>query len=280
MRAARGELIVDARRRWKNDPADIPKLIRAFRAEAANPAIGMIAGERIGRRTHGAARASRFGNRVRRAMLGDNATIPDAASAVPARRVPALPYFDHFTLSDRSRDAAKATRFGSCRESPLRGQGLSKYGVWTGLLSACRDLMGVMWLFGAFAACRDQGVVDVELEPGADVLRDPMNVLGAFAQGLSHRASSSNGSPARWRRASSRWRSGFGSLAARGAAVLWRLTGIADFHRRPAAGIIRYSRNLYSSTATSARRNDGSPAAEGVSAAIPRRSSCASCRHR
>jgi dolichol-phosphate mannosyltransferase len=153
VRAARGELIVTLDGDGQNDPADIPKLIRAFRAEAANPALGMIAGERVGRKDTWSKRAaSRFGNRVRRAMLSDNANDTGCSLKLFRREVfLALPYFDHmhrYLIALVMREGHEV-RFVPVSHRP-RGQGRSKYGVWDRALVGIRDLMGVMWLVRRF----------------------------------------------------------------------------------------------------------------------------------
>jgi dolichol-phosphate mannosyltransferase len=153
VRAARGGIIVTLDGDGQNDPADIPKLIRAFRTEAANPALGMIAGERVGRKDTWSKRAaSRFGNSVRRAMLGDSATDTGCSLKLFRREAfLALPYFDHMhryliTLIMRE---GYDVRFVPVSHRP-RGAGRSKYGVWDRALVGVRDLMGVMWLVRRF----------------------------------------------------------------------------------------------------------------------------------
>ena len=97
MRAARAELIVTLDGDGQNDPKDIPKLIRAFEAEGADESLGMVAGERVGRKDTWRKRAaSRFGNRVRRALLRDNANDTGCSLKLFRRDAfLALPYFDH-----------------------------------------------------------------------------------------------------------------------------------------------------------------------------------------
>jgi dolichol-phosphate mannosyltransferase len=149
VRAARAERIVTLDGDGQNDPADIPKLIRAFEAGAANPALGMIAGERVGRKDTWRKRAaSRFGNRVRRAMLGDNANDTGCSLKLFRRDAfLALPYFDHmhrYLIALVMREGYEV-RFVPVSHRP-RGAGRSKYGVWDRALVGVRDLMGVMWL--------------------------------------------------------------------------------------------------------------------------------------
>ena len=149
VRAARGEIIVTLDGDGQNDPADIPKLIRAFRSEAANPALGMIAGERVGRQDNWRKRAaSKVGNAVRRSLLGDNANDTGCSLKLFKREAfLALPYFDHMhryliALIQREGYEVRFVPVGH----RARKVGTSKYGVWDRALVGVRDLMGVMWL--------------------------------------------------------------------------------------------------------------------------------------
>jgi dolichol-phosphate mannosyltransferase len=153
VRAARAGLIVTLDGDGQNDPKDIPKLIRAFEAEGANASLGMIAGERVGRKDTWSKRAaSRFGNRVRRAMLRDNAN--DTGCSLKLFRRDAflmLPYFDHmhrYLIALMMREGYEV-RFVPVSHRP-RGVGRSKYGVWDRALVGVRDIMGVMWLLRRF----------------------------------------------------------------------------------------------------------------------------------
>ena len=153
VRAAKGELIVTLDGDGQNDPVDIPKLIRAFREGAANPALGMIAGERVGRKDTWSKRAaSRLGNRVRRAMLRDNANDTGCSLKLFKRELfLALPYFDHmhrYLIALTLREGYEV-RFVPVGHRPRRA-GRSKYGVWDRALVGLRDLMGVMWLIKRF----------------------------------------------------------------------------------------------------------------------------------
>ena len=153
VRAAKADLIVTLDGDGQNDPADIPKLIRAFETEAGNPMLGMVAGERVGRKDTWRKRAaSRFGNRVRRAMLGDNANDTGCSLKLFKREVfLALPYFDHmhrYLIALILREGYDI-RFVPVSHRP-RGAGRSKYGVWDRALVGLRDIMGVMWLLKRF----------------------------------------------------------------------------------------------------------------------------------
>ena len=151
--AARGELIVTLDGDGQNDPADIPKLLAAFRAEAADPTFAMVAGERVKRRDTWRKRAaSRLANGLRRKLLGDNASDTGCGLKVFKRDAfLALPYFDHMhryliTLMMRE---GYGLRFVPVGHRPRRS-GRSKYGVIDRALVGVRDLMGVMWLKSRF----------------------------------------------------------------------------------------------------------------------------------
>jgi dolichol-phosphate mannosyltransferase len=158
VRAARAELIVTLDGDGQNDPKDIPKLIRAFEAQVANESLGMIAGERIGRKDTWSKRAaSRFGNRVRRALLRDQGSDTGCSLKLFRRDVfLALPYFDHmhrYLIALILREGYEV-RFVPVSHRP-RGAGRSKYGVWDRALVGVRDIMGVMWLIRRFRGPAD-----------------------------------------------------------------------------------------------------------------------------
>ena len=153
VRAARAELIVTLDGDGQNDPKDIPKLIRAFEAESADESLGMVAGERVGRKDTWRKRAaSRFGNRVRRALLRDKGTDTGCSLKLFRRDTfLALPYFDHmhrYLIALMLREGYDV-RFVPVSHRP-RGAGRSKYGVWDRALVGVRDIMGVMWLIRRF----------------------------------------------------------------------------------------------------------------------------------
>jgi glycosyltransferase involved in cell wall biosynthesis len=153
VRAARAELIATLDGDGQNDPKDIPKLIRAFEDGSANESLGMIAGERVGRKDTWRKRtASRFGNRVRRALLRDNANDTGCGLKLFRRDAfLALPYFDHmhrYLIALMLREGYEV-RFVPVSHRP-RGAGRSKYGVWDRALVGVRDIMGVMWLIRRF----------------------------------------------------------------------------------------------------------------------------------
>jgi dolichol-phosphate mannosyltransferase len=148
VRAAKADLIVTLDGDGQNNPADIPKLIRAYR-EAANDALAMVAGERVGRKDTWRKRsASRIANRVRRALLGDTANDTGCSLKLFKRDAfLSLPYFDHmhrYLIALILREGYEV-RFVPVSHRP-RGAGRSKYGVMDRALVGIRDIMGVMWL--------------------------------------------------------------------------------------------------------------------------------------
>jgi dolichol-phosphate mannosyltransferase len=158
VRAAKADIVVTLDGDGQNDPADIPKLIRAFESEAANPMLGMIAGERVGRKDNWSKRAaSRLANRVRRAVLGDKGN--DTGCSLKLFRREAylmLPYFDHmhrYLIALVMREGYEV-RFVPVSHRP-RGAGRSKYGVWDRAAVGVRDIMGVMWLKRRFRGPAD-----------------------------------------------------------------------------------------------------------------------------
>lgn len=149
VRAAKAQLVVTLDGDGQNDPIDIPKLIRAFRAQAANAALAMISGERVGRKDTWRKRAaSRFANRLRRGLLGDTAN--DTGCSLKLFRREAyleLPYFDHmhrYLIALFLREGYEV-HFVPVSHRP-RGAGRSKYGVWDRAVVGIRDVLGVMWL--------------------------------------------------------------------------------------------------------------------------------------
>ncbi len=142
---ARGVIAVMLDGDGQNDPAFIPAMLELL----ADPAVGLVAGQRIGRKDTFSKRVgSRIANAVRSVLLGDNTR--DTGCGLKAFRRAAflhLPYFDtmhrflpalfmadgwtvaHHQVIDRPR------RFGS-----------SNYGNLERLLVGIPDLFGVLWL--------------------------------------------------------------------------------------------------------------------------------------
>jgi glycosyltransferase involved in cell wall biosynthesis len=144
--AARGDIIITLDGDGQNDPADIPKLLAALRAETP---VGMVSGVRTRRKDTASRRiASKLGNGFRSFMLGDGAS--DTGCGLKAFRRQAfleLPYFDHihrFLIALVLREGWQV-RFVPVNHRP-RLTGTSKYTNFGRLLVSGQDLLGVRWL--------------------------------------------------------------------------------------------------------------------------------------
>ena len=155
--AAEGAVIVTLDGDGQNDPADIPRLLRALEAETA---VGLVSGVRTRRKDTASRRlASRLGNGFRNWMLKDGATDTGCGLKAVRRSVfVALPYFDHyhrFLIALVQRDGWQV-RFVPVNHRP-RLAGHSKYTNLGRLLVSVADLLGVRWLL-----TRHGGAVDVK----------------------------------------------------------------------------------------------------------------------
>jgi dolichol-phosphate mannosyltransferase len=144
--AARGDTIVTLDGDGQNDPADIPKLLAALRAD---PNAGLVSGIRVKRKDTASRRlASRLGNGFRNLMLGDGATDTGCGLKVFRRQAfLELPYFDHihrFLIALVLRDGWTVS-YVPVNHRP-RLTGTSKYTNFGRLLVSVHDLLGVRWL--------------------------------------------------------------------------------------------------------------------------------------
>jgi dolichol-phosphate mannosyltransferase len=131
----------------QNDPAFIPALVAAL--EAGAPQIGLIAGQRTGRKATGFKKLqSRIANGVRKTVLKDGTR--DTGCGLKAFRRDvflALPYFDglHRFLPALVRRDGLAIGYVDVVDRPRR-HGVSNYGFWDRLWIGILDLAGVWWL--------------------------------------------------------------------------------------------------------------------------------------
>jgi dolichol-phosphate mannosyltransferase len=131
----------------QNDPAFIPALIAALKAGA--PKVGLVAGQRVGRRATGFKKLqSRIANAVRAAILRDGTR--DSGCGLKAFRRDvflALPYFDglHRFLPALIRREGYEIGYVEVVDRPRRA-GVSNYGMWDRLWIGILDLAGVWWL--------------------------------------------------------------------------------------------------------------------------------------
>lgn len=144
-RKAKGKHIVTIDGDGQNDPAYIPVLAERL----ADPAVGLVAGQRLGRKDTTAKRlASRAANAIRRRLLGDG--IRDTGCGLKAYRREvflALPYFEtmHRYLPALFLADGWKIDLVDVRDRPRR-HGASNYGNLDRLLVGIPDLFGVAWM--------------------------------------------------------------------------------------------------------------------------------------
>ena len=144
--AARAPLVATLDGDGQNDPSFIPALLTALE-HGAN--IGLVAGQRVGRRSGGFKKLqSRIANGVRAAILRDGTR--DTGCGLKAFRRDAflaLPYFDglHRFLPALFRRDGYAIAYVDVIDRPRR-HGVSNYGMWDRLWVGILDLAGVRWL--------------------------------------------------------------------------------------------------------------------------------------
>jgi glycosyltransferase involved in cell wall biosynthesis len=144
---ARAEIVTTMDGDGQNDPAFIPALLAAL--EAGSPRIGLIAGQRVGRKATRFKRLqSRVANAVRSAVLKDGTR--DTGCGLKAFRRDlflSLPYFDgvHRFLPALVRREGFEIGYVEVVDRP-RLNGTSNYGFWDRLWIGMVDLLGVWWL--------------------------------------------------------------------------------------------------------------------------------------
>jgi dolichol-phosphate mannosyltransferase len=145
--AARAPYVVTLDGDGQNDPAFIPNLLRAL--EAGSPRVGLVAGQRVGRKASGFKKLqSRIANAVRGAVLRDGTR--DTGCGLKAFRRDVflgLPYFDglHRFLPALVRREGYDIGYVNVVDRP-RASGVSNYGLWDRLWVGILDLAGVWWL--------------------------------------------------------------------------------------------------------------------------------------
>lgn len=145
--AARASIVATLDGDGQNDPAFIPALVRAL--EAGNPRVGLVAGQRVGRKSSGFKKLqSRIANAVRGAVLRDGTR--DTGCGLKAFRRAVflgLPYFDglHRFLPALIRREGFDISYVDVVDRP-RAHGVSNYGMWDRLWIGILDLAGVWWL--------------------------------------------------------------------------------------------------------------------------------------
>jgi dolichol-phosphate mannosyltransferase len=145
--AAKGAICATIDGDGQNDPRFLPALIQTL--EAGAPKIGLVAGQRVGRKASGFKKLqSRIANAVRGAVLRDGTR--DTGCGLKAFRRDvflALPYFDglHRFLPALVKREGFDIGYVDVVDRP-RGTGVSNYGLWDRLWVGILDLVGVWWL--------------------------------------------------------------------------------------------------------------------------------------
>jgi dolichol-phosphate mannosyltransferase len=147
IKAARGTLIITLDGDGQNDPADIPKLLNAYRDHAR--ANVMICGHRARRQDSLTKKvSSKIANGIRAHLLGDST--PDTGCGLKVFRRDDfldLPSFDHmhrFLPALMLRNGGEVVSVEVSHRPRERGK--SKYGTFDRLWVGITDLVGVMWL--------------------------------------------------------------------------------------------------------------------------------------
>lgn len=142
---AKGEIILTLDGDGQNDPAPLPQFLAKF----ADPTVGLVAGQRVGRKASFAKTyGSRLANRIRRAMLHDDTR--DTGCGIKAFRRDAflcLPYFQtmHRFLPALFQGDGWRVAHVDVIDRP-RVHGKSNYGIFDRLAVSIPDLFGVWWL--------------------------------------------------------------------------------------------------------------------------------------
>ena len=144
---ARAPVVVTIDGDGQNDPTFMPALIAALAAGA--PRIGLVAGQRVGRKATGFKKLqSRIANAIRSVVLKDGTR--DTGCGLKAFRRDlflSLPYFDgvHRFLPALVRREGFTIGYVDVIDRPRR-HGTSNYGFWDRLWVGILDLAGVWWL--------------------------------------------------------------------------------------------------------------------------------------
>lgn len=145
--AARAPLVATLDGDGQNDPAFIPALIRAL--EQGAPRVGLVAGQRVGRKASGFKKLqSRIANAVRGMVLRDGTRDTGCGLKAFRREVfLSLPSFDglHRFLPALVRREGYDIAYVDVVDRP-RAHGVSNYGMWDRLWVGILDLAGVWWL--------------------------------------------------------------------------------------------------------------------------------------
>lgn len=161
--ASRGEVVLTIDGDGQNDPAFFPDMLDVL--AAGGPGMGLVAGQRVGRKASTAKRyASRGANWLRRTLLDDG--IRDTGCGMKAVRgdiFRRLPFFDGWHRYLPALVIREGYTLGTVDvvDRPRR-HGQSKYGIFDRALVGVLDLYGVWWLRRRFR----RRPVATEVTPG------------------------------------------------------------------------------------------------------------------
>jgi dolichol-phosphate mannosyltransferase len=146
VRAARGVFIGTLDGDGQNNPAFLPAMIERLQSD---PAIGIVQGQRVGRKDTPFKRwQSRMANRIRGGILKDGTRDTGCGlKAFPKKAYLELPYFDaiHRFMPALVKREGYAVAHFDVIDRP-RHSGVSNYGFWGRLKVGIIDLAGVWWL--------------------------------------------------------------------------------------------------------------------------------------
>lgn len=149
VRAARAPLVATLDADLQNDPADLPRLLVAWRQDPDPASLGLVAGQRRRRQDRLAKRlASRLANGVRRRLLRDATRDTGCGLKLFDRALfLALPPFAglHRFLPALVKGAGRRVLLVDVDHRP-RAAGRTKYGLWDRLWVGIGDLLMVWWL--------------------------------------------------------------------------------------------------------------------------------------
>jgi len=145
--AAKSPIICTIDGDGQNPPAEIPKLVTPFLEGA--PGLGLVAGQRVGRRDTASKKiASRAANRLRAWLLKDATQDTGCGlKALPREVFLALPFFDHvhrYLPALVKREGLEVRLVDVSHRG--RSSGASKYTNLDRALVGVQDLLGVRWL--------------------------------------------------------------------------------------------------------------------------------------
>ena len=149
VRAARSPIAATLDGDGQNPPSELPRLVAPLLAEDAPDRLGLVAGQRVGRKDPPGKRiASRLANGLRRRLLNDGTR--DTGCGLKAFRRDAflaLPYFDHmhrYLPALFTRDGWDVRLVDVSHAERLSGR--SNYGNLQRAVVGASDLLGVAWL--------------------------------------------------------------------------------------------------------------------------------------